>query len=220
MTNPLRKPRADSVLHTLPRDQQHRIVDWLSRHTYLEVQNKIAAPAPEGFALKVNYTSLRRFWARHITAGLCSQRVVAGRQLRTLSRRSDTAASPYPALTREVVERYCFHLAINPHANADLFLKFQNILLRSRQLDIQAEKLGLKVDVHSGQVALQAAEQTASDERSQLVDKLFAKLLESKPGGSTNQPETQPDAGVGDLQCANDGSNDAIEHANARLNGQ
>src|SRR5437667_9355198 len=57
-----RKRRSESFLHRLTPDQQDTLYDWLLTHSYLQVQQLAARPAPEGFGFIINLTSLRRFY--------------------------------------------------------------------------------------------------------------------------------------------------------------
>jgi hypothetical protein len=59
------KARSDSMLSKLTEEQQNQVYDWLISLGYTETLNKVAAPAPNGFALRTHRHSLQRFFKRH-----------------------------------------------------------------------------------------------------------------------------------------------------------
>jgi len=55
------KFNAGCVLNTLSGAQQEQLFDWLELNSARTVLEMVAAPAPEGFGLKMHLTTLRRF---------------------------------------------------------------------------------------------------------------------------------------------------------------
>jgi hypothetical protein len=135
MSKTIRK-QYPSSLNNLPLDDQRRILDWLASHSYRVVLEKIAAPRPDGFGLKIQYTSLRRFWHRHASAETDADRADKV-SLNLLASKTDPAANAYPALTLEALERYCFKMAMDPHHNAENLLKFAKLILKIRQQELK-----------------------------------------------------------------------------------
>lgn len=67
MEDAKRKVRSDDVLCNLPSDKKALIILWLCQYSYRDTLIKIEAAPPEGFGIKSNYTSLRRFYARYLS---------------------------------------------------------------------------------------------------------------------------------------------------------
>jgi hypothetical protein len=220
MTDPTRKPRPDSLLSNLPSDQQQRILDWLSAHSYRAVLEKIAAPAPEGLGLKVHYTSLRRFRQRRIASHLCAQRAEAS-ALETHSQKTASHPSPYPALTREALERYCFHLALNPQQNPELMIKLNRILLWLRQQDITTKKFAWEVEARETEIARQQ-KAASPEERQEEFDKRCERIFGTRPIGSLAKRHTQ-EACSRPGACSEPGKSEApvtFDHDLTRRNSQ
>src|SRR4051794_19800654 len=76
------KARSDDVLSKLPEDQQIRIYDWLLELGYSTTIQKLAEPAPDGFALKTHRASLHRFFKRY-QQKLRSDDIAAARENRS-----------------------------------------------------------------------------------------------------------------------------------------
>lgn len=55
-----RKQRASAFFNQLTPDQQVTICEWFGKLSVPEIQKRIAAPAPEGWALQISQTVLRR----------------------------------------------------------------------------------------------------------------------------------------------------------------
>jgi hypothetical protein len=55
-----RKQRADAFFHQLTPDQQRTICDWFGKLSVPEIQQRIAAAAPDGWGLQISQTVLRR----------------------------------------------------------------------------------------------------------------------------------------------------------------
>jgi hypothetical protein len=136
MSKTIRKQYPNSTLNNLPLEDQRRILHWLTGHSYRVVLEKIAAPRPEGFGLKIQYTSLRRFWHRHASAEDDADRAHK-KNLNILASNPEPGSNPYPALTLEALERYCFRMAMNPHYNADHLLKFSKVIIRMREQELK-----------------------------------------------------------------------------------
>src|SRR5688572_15386312 len=62
------KIRCGSFLSKLDTDQMQQLFRWLQEHSAPKVRLMVAAPAPEGFGLEVQETTLRRLRA-HLRAG-------------------------------------------------------------------------------------------------------------------------------------------------------
>jgi hypothetical protein len=59
-----RKQRADSFYHNLKPEQQAQLLEWLQEDMSLvTIMDKVSAPPPKGFGVKVHLTSLRRLRA-------------------------------------------------------------------------------------------------------------------------------------------------------------
>src|SRR5688500_6035456 len=55
-----RKQRATAFFHHLTPEQQVSLCDWFGKLSVPEIRKRIAAPAPEGWALQISETVLRR----------------------------------------------------------------------------------------------------------------------------------------------------------------
>ncbi len=148
-----RKTRPDDVLGNLPEDQKHRLVVWLGQYTYSEVLQKIAAPPPEGLGLNVQYTSLRRFYTKHLPADLLHSRKEEMLRLRVYAELVEAEPAPYRVLTKEALERQLFYQSLAPESHGEKFLKNMQMLLnlraqelKEKYFELQKNRLETKAD--------------------------------------------------------------------------
>jgi hypothetical protein len=60
------KPRSDSLLFKLTREQQAQIFTWIESIGYAQTLKNIAAPPPDGFGLKTHLASLHHFYRHYL----------------------------------------------------------------------------------------------------------------------------------------------------------
>ncbi len=132
-----RKTRPDDQLGNLPQEQKQRIIGWFGELTYDDVLKKIADAPPEGLGLKVQYTSLRRFFGKYIDQDLLKERQEANERLRHFMDVIEAEPAPYEALTREFFQKNLFLQSMSPGHHGDKFIKNFQLMLNLRAQELK-----------------------------------------------------------------------------------
>jgi hypothetical protein len=142
------KSRSDSFLAALTPDQQDTLYDWLLIHSFAEVQQKLASPAPIGFAVQAHLTSLKRFFRKRTE------------ELRRQSQAELGAESPQASLTgaaQESLDHAAYELAGESTRDPQSFAQASRWLLRNRMVQLREQFLQVardQVEVARGRLAL------------------------------------------------------------------
>ncbi|HEX7858842.1 MAG TPA: hypothetical protein VF773_00805 [Verrucomicrobiae bacterium] len=104
------KPRFDSVLDQFSDDQQAQVYDWLNSIGYTETINRIAAPEPDGFALKTHRASLHRFYLRY-SAQLKSEHL---QEAGTLLSSDPAGGQTFASAAEQTAAHIAFQISTSP----------------------------------------------------------------------------------------------------------
>jgi hypothetical protein len=135
------KPRSDSLLFSLGIEDQEKLNNWLlENHSLTEVQKFLAAEAPEGMGLKVQQTTLRRYYDRVMPEYIASRRQSALATARHLKTAIETDPNEFDAPTLDALKQRVFELTLSPESNPDTIYKLYRLVLRAKDQELAREK--------------------------------------------------------------------------------
>lgn len=137
-----RKQRADSFYRSLKPDQQTQLLRWLNEDQPLgTIVDKVSAPPPQGFGVKVHVTSLRRlrsFW-RGMDEALRTEEILD--TVQDMDRHCDLSQQPriQQAISQMLHEK-AFELA-RTHPGSEVLGEVLSSITKLAALDHKREKL-------------------------------------------------------------------------------
>jgi hypothetical protein len=137
-----RKQRADSFYHSLKPEQQTQLLEWLQEDMSLvTIMNKVSAPPPKGFGVKVHLTSLRRLraWWRGMDEVLRTEEILD--TVHDMDRHCDLSEQPriQEAISQMLHEK-AFELA-RTHPGSEVLGEVLSSITKLAALDHKREKL-------------------------------------------------------------------------------
>jgi hypothetical protein len=136
----MRKPRSDSKLLNLPQAKKDQILDWIEEgQSYASVLQLIAGE----LGIRSSSGALSGFYQQEMPKRLTLRRVDALHVASEIVAEAKKRPAQFNEATTEKIAQTAFELAISPQSSPKVVKTFFDLVLKSREQDLDARRVAL-----------------------------------------------------------------------------
>lgn len=136
----MRKPRSDSKLLNLPEEQRDQILDWIKEgQPYTAVREMVQ----KEFGVRCAVSAFTSFYQQEAPKALIKRRLQSLGIAQQIAEDAKKRPAQFSAATAEQIAQIAFELSINPKATPADIKTFYDLLLKSRDQDLESRRVSL-----------------------------------------------------------------------------